>query len=178
LFLRSGRNIPYTGEIFGMIDKLSLTSFALPNPICVGVHGKVTEDVDRSHFYKYMWRLPRATVFYWPHKFGEKTNARMPYMKIDINPKYFECYKHMVAYLSDVVDNPDRNMDELKVSRVDIVVDKEDFSVDVLMSMLRIRNIRLESLSFFKGTIYAGSDPKIRIYDKVKEIKARLYRGG
>ena len=32
-------------------------------------------------------------------------------------------------------------------------------------------------MSFFKGTIYAGTDPKIRIYDKVKEIKSRIKEG-
>ena len=172
-----GENIFCTGIIIRMIDKLSLTSFAVPNSVCLFVKGEVTEDVSRSHLYRYIWRLPRATVLYCPHKFGDKTNARIPFTKIDINPKYFECYNEMVAYLSDVLEDGDRILDVSNVTRVDIAADIEGLSVDVIMSMLRIRNIRLDSISFYKGTFYAGSDPKIRIYDKVKEIKARIRKG-
>ena len=38
---------------------------------------------------------------------------------------------------------------------------------------------RRDSVSFYKGsTIYIGSNPKIRIYDKTKEISARLKTEG
>jgi len=40
-----------------------------------------------------------------------------------------------------------------------------------------MKKIRSDSLSFYRGTIYAGTNPKIRIYEKVKEIKARLEKG-
>ena len=51
----------------------------------------------------------------------------------------------------------------------------EDFSSKIyFFQPLNIKKIRSDSFNIFKGTIYGGSDPKIRIYDKVKEIKSRL----
>ncbi|HXX53455.1 MAG TPA: phage/plasmid replication protein, partial [Thermodesulfovibrionales bacterium] len=60
---------------------------------------------------------------------------------------------------------------EFNVSRLDIASDLQGLSIDVLLAKMRVRNIRTDSMSLYKGTIYMGSNPKIRIYDKVKEIK-------
>jgi len=82
----------------------------------------------------------------------------------------------MVAYISSIFPSP-VNPEESNVSRLDIAVDVEGFTIDVLLSIMRIKNIRTDSLSFYKGTIYVGYNPKIRIYEKVKEIKERVKKG-
>ena len=63
------------------------------------------------------------------------------------------------------------------ISRVDIAVDIEDLNVSTVLGILNIRRIRNDTLNIYKGTIYAGSNPKIRIYDKPKEIKSKIKKG-
>lgn len=157
-----------------MIDKLSLTIGAPPDMAYLKNNGEITEDAFRSHIYKFICRLDKATVLYYPHKFSDMTNAKIPFTKIDINPKNFECYDHLLAYIQSIFDTPYIDSGSFHVTRIDIAADIENFPVDALLSVLRISRIRSDSLSFYKGTIYAGSDPKIRIYDKVKEIKGRV----
>jgi hypothetical protein len=140
-------------------------------------HGEVTEDASRMHIYKFICRLERAVVFYYPHKFSEGRNAKIPFTNIDINPKYFECYNSMLAYI-DSIFGSGISPEDCNVSRLDIAVDVDGFPMDVLLSIMRIRNIRTDSLSFYKGTIHVGSNPKIRIYDKVKEIKEQSEHAG
>ena len=159
-----------------MIDKLSLTIYSPPDKTYLDTHGEVSEDTYRSHIYKLICRLDRAVVFYYPHKFSEGRNAKIPFTKIDLNPKYFECYESMEAYISSIFASP-VDPEEFNVSRLDVAVDVEAFSIDVLLSIMRIKNIRMDSLSFYKGTIYVGYNPKIRIYEKVKEIKERVKKG-
>jgi hypothetical protein len=53
----------------------------------------------------------------------------------------------------------------------------ENISVENLLSTMNVKNIRTESFNIHKGTIYAGADPKVRIYNKVKEIKYRKGKG-
>lgn len=160
-----------------MLDKLSLTIFAVPNIEYLASQGKLIEDVNRSRIYKYMYQLDKALVFVEPHRFSEGINSRIAFTKIDINPKNFDCYEHMYSYLISLFDDPSMRAEDFGITRIDIAVDLEGFPIDSLLGMLRIKRIRSDSLSFFKGTIYAGTDPKIRIYDKIKEIKARLKKG-
>jgi hypothetical protein len=54
----------------------------------------------------------------------------------------------------------------------------QDLKIDNLLALLNVKHIRSESLSFYKGTIYAGTDPKVRIYNKTKEIKYRIRKQG
>jgi hypothetical protein len=42
---------------------------------------------------------------------------------------------------------------------------------------LNIQRIRADNFNVYKETIYGGTDPRIRIYNKIKEIKARLKKG-
>jgi Phage replication protein CRI len=160
-----------------MIDKLTLTACSLPDIKYLESRGDVREDEGRRNIYKYLCRLDKATVFYAPHKFSDSINAAIPFTKIDINPKYFNCYLEMESYIFDIFRGSSLDVGEMNVSRIDIAADIEDFPIDCILSMLRIARIRTESLSFYKGTIYAGSNPKIRIYDKVKEIKYRQNKG-
>ncbi len=156
-----------------MIDKLSLTINIVPNVDYLMNHGEIREDTTRRNIYKYMCQLDRALIFYSPHKFSSAANAKISFTKVEINPKHFESYAEMEAYLFALFSDSGVNASDFKVSRIDIAVDIEDFPIDILLSILRISRIRTESLSFFKGTIYAGSDPKVRIYNKSKELKSK-----
>jgi hypothetical protein len=156
-----------------MIDKLSLTANSLPDIRYLEKWGDIIEDKGRRNIYRYLCKLDKATVLYEPHKFSEAVNAGIPFLKIDLNPKYFNCYLELEAYLFDLIRGSSLSVGEFNVSRIDIAADIEDFPIDCILSMLRIARIRTESLSLYRGTIYAGTNPKIRIYDKTKEIAGR-----
>jgi Phage replication protein CRI len=161
-----------------MIDKLSLTAYSLPDIKYLEEWGDIREDEGRRNIYRYLCRLDKSVVLYEPHKFSESVNAALPFTKIDINPKYFNCYLEFESYLFDIFRGSFIEVGELNVSRIDIAADIEDFPIDCILSMLRIARIRTESLSLYRGTIYAGTNPKIRIYDKGKEIRSRQRKGG
>ena len=82
-----------------MIDKLSLTVNVAPDRDYLETHGEVSEDKHRTKLYKFMYKFEKALVFCYPHKYNEVINARIAFTKVDINPKYFECYEDMEAYL-------------------------------------------------------------------------------
>jgi hypothetical protein len=128
----------------------------------------------RIKLYEYICKLPRATVFCSPHKFSDDMNARIPFAKIDMNPKHFERFDEMFSFLKILFNDYNLIMKDFNVSRIDIAADVENILVENLLSTVNIKNIRTETFNVFKGTIYAGNDPKVRIYNKVKEIKARL----
>jgi len=75
-----------------MIDKLNLTIYKQPDVKSLEVSGIITES-GRNKLYKYICELDKCVVFYRPHKFSEEINFRIPYTKVDINPKNFECYE-------------------------------------------------------------------------------------
>ena len=160
-----------------MIDKICLTTGSLPDREYLEEKGKIIEDHHRLNLYKYLCRLDKATVLFHPHKFKEITNSLIAQTKIDLNPKYFDSYNEMLSYIFMIFDFFSISADDLKVSRVDIAADLEEFPIDLILSTLRIKGIRSDNLSLYKGTLYAGSNPKIRIYEKVKEIKARMKKG-
>ncbi|MBA4371519.1 MAG: hypothetical protein C0402_01515 [Thermodesulfovibrio sp.] len=160
-----------------MIDKFNLTLNQVPDVQFLRDNGEILEDAHRSKLYKFLCLMDRAAVSFEPHKFSERANARIPFSRIDINPKYFECYFEMLAYINSMFGESEVNAEVFHVSRLDIAADIEEFPIDCILSMLRIAKIRSGSFSVYKGTIYAGSDPKIRVYNKIDEIKARLKRG-
>jgi hypothetical protein len=159
-----------------VIDKLNLTLNIVPDVELLKSEGKIIEDSGRGNIYKFLCRMDRATLLYFPHKYSDTRNAIIPFSKVDINPKYFVCYSEMLAYIFGLFMSPNLKEEDFKASRVDIAADIPDFPIDCILAMLRIARIRPESLSFYRGTIYAGSDPKIRIYDKTKEIATRKNR--
>jgi hypothetical protein len=112
-------------------------------------------------------------VFYYPHKFSDSTNARIPFTKIDISPKHFTCFDELEASLKVLFIEPEFDINTLNVSRIDLAADIEGITTSTLLSIMNVKHIRAESFNVFKGTIYAGSDPKVRIYNKVKEIRTR-----
>lgn len=156
-----------------MIDKLSLTIYKQPDRNFLESEGTITE-AQRDKIYKYMCSLDRCFVLFRPHKFSEEVNFSLPYTKIDINPKYFECLTELLKYLSQVFNSPDLSPEIFNLSRIDIASDVEGLSMKSILATLNIKRIRADNFNVYKGTIYGGTDPKIRIYDKTKEIKARF----
>ena len=112
-----------------MIDYLSLTLHLPPDKDYLEYHGKITEDSFRSQMYKYMCELDKARVLYYPHKFKDSTNARMPFTNIILNPKYFECYEEMEDYIFSIINNPDLNLEDINISRIDVAADIPDVNV-------------------------------------------------
>ena len=157
-----------------MIDKLSLTTSLVPDLDYLESHGRVTVDEYNTKFYKYIYELKRMVIFCYPHKFSDSTNARIPFTKIDISTKNFVCFSELKAHLRALFNTPELDFSNFNVSRIDIAADIENITPEKLLSTMNVKHIRTESFNVFKGTIYAGVDPKIRIYNKVKEIKNRL----
>ncbi|MBM4055307.1 MAG: replication initiation factor domain-containing protein [Planctomycetes bacterium] len=161
------------------IDKLGLTSFYIPDMEYLKAYWEIREDEVRSRLYKYFCKMDYAEVMWCPHKFGEDTNCRISYSKVDINPKYFDSYKQFYSYLETIfVQNNIISPEYFSVTRVDIKADIENLPIDVVVARLYAKGFNRRSYNFFKGsTIYIGSDPKITIYDKTLEIKSRLKKG-
>jgi hypothetical protein len=115
-----------------------------------------------------------------PHKFGPEMNDKIPYTKVDINPKHFinfNMFYDSLLGLFCVSENI--SQDSFHVSRVDIKSDIENLPIDVVLSRLYAMGYRRDSVTIIKGsTIYIGSNPKIRIYNKTKEISERLKKRG
>ncbi len=160
-----------------MIDKLSLTTFIVPDLDYLKSHARVTIDESKMRLYKFLYELKRVTIFCYPHRFTESTNARIPFTKIDINPKNFFCFAELQADLKTLFKGSDLELDNFNVSRIDIAADIDTITVEKLLSVMNVKHIRSESFQVYKGTIYAGTDPKVRIYDKVKEIRYRKKKG-
>lgn len=157
-----------------MLDKLSLTIHRAPDKRYLETHGEIVKNVGRTQLYKFLIRLKTMTVLIDPHKFGENINARIAFTKVDMNPKYYEHYNNLLEELFLLFDDPDLCAEEFNVSRFDIASDIEDLSTYFLLSLLHIRNIRQESFDLKKGTIYFGSNPRGRIYNKDREIRNSL----
>jgi len=159
-------------EIYMGIDKLSLTTQEKVEVNYLRDYWRVTEDTKRIRLYKYFCKMDYAQVMWMPHRFSDEKNRTIPYSKIDINPKYFDCYQFLRDYVAAILHgNPE--LGSLNVSRIDITSDIENLPMDVVYSRLHVPGFRRDSLNIYKGTIYIGSNPKIRIYDKTKEIKYR-----
>lgn len=163
-----------------MIDKLSLTIYRQPNFQYLENNGEIKEDRYRQNMYKYLCQLDHIVVLYEPHKFSDVRNDMIPFTKVDLNPKHFESFDHMLAHLLVIFkyEEDDRiPLVQFNITRLDVAVDLEDFNTKHILSSLHVKNIRDENMNFYKGTIYAGSDPKIRIYNKNNEIKRRQKKG-
>ncbi len=159
------------------LDKLNLTTFSSADTSLLYEIGDVVEDKHRTHFYRFFCKLEYAEVMWKPHRFGDETNFKFPFLKIDINPKYFESFVSMLGYLKNLLGVEDLDMTSLNVSRLDLKSDIYDLPIDVVLSRLHATGFRRESLSLYKSSIYVGSNPKIRAYDKSREILSRLKKG-
>lgn len=155
-----------------MIDYLSLTLHLPPDKDYMEYHGNITEDSFRSHMYRYMCELDKARVLYYPHKFKDSTNARMPFTNIVLNPKYFDCYEEMEAYIFSIINSSELNLEDINVSRIDVAADIEAVNVNAIIAMLHVKGIKV--FRIIDDTIYAGRNPKVKVYDKLDEIRNRF----
>jgi len=160
-----------------MIDYLSLTCQLPPDKDYMEYHGKITEDSFRSQMYKFMCQIERARILYYPHKFGDSTNAAMPFTNIILNPKYYICYEEMVDCLFSIFDTSDLIFEDFNISGIHLASDIDTVNVETVIATLHVKRIRLSTFRIIKGTIYAGANPKSRIYNKLKEIEDRM-KGG
>lgn len=141
--------------------------------------GEIHEDLHRQKFYKFFCKTEYAELFWKPHRFSYEANIKIPYSKIDINPKYFSCFSSLYDYLNHLLgaEKP-IPLSHFHVSRIDLKADIENLPIDIVLSRLHAQGYRRESVTILKGsTIYIGSNPLIRIYDKGKEIKSRGKKG-
>ena len=161
------------------IDMFNLTTYASVDRGYLEEVADVTEDTIGKSFYKYFCKLDYGVVMWKPHKFGPEMNDRIPYTKVDINPKYFDNFKVFQGCLFGLFSEyEEMSLGRFNVSRIDLKSDIEDLPIDVVLSRLYAMGYRRDSVSLIKGsTIYVGTNPKIRIYDKIKEIKARRKKG-
>ncbi len=155
-----------------MIDYLSLTLQLPPDKEYIEYHGKITEDSFRSQMYRYMCELDKARILYYPHKFTDSTNAGMPFTNIILNPKYFDCYAEMESYIFSIINDPDLSLEDINVSRIDVAADIEAVNVKAIIAMLHVKGIK--AFRIIEDTIYAGKNPKVRIYNKLNEIRNRI----
>ena len=96
-----------------MIDKLTLTTFILPDIDYLQRHAEIFEAESRAKLFKFMCRLDRGVISYLPHKFGDSTNAKIPFTRIDLNPKNFDNYHSMEVFISQLLDVETIDCDEL-----------------------------------------------------------------
>jgi hypothetical protein len=155
-----------------MIDYLSLTLHLPPDRDYMENYGEVTEDSFRSQMYKYMCELDKARILYYPHKFKESQNAKMPFTNIILNPKYFACYEEMEGLIVSIFNNPALNLEDINISRVDVAADIEAVNVKAIIAMLHVRGVK--AFRIIEDTIYAGKNPLVRVYNKLAEIKSRI----
>jgi hypothetical protein len=156
------------------LDKLNLTIFEAPDRELLDEIGFVSTDEYRNRFYKYFCNLDHIQIMWHPHKFGPELNEKMAYAKIDCSPKYFPSFQDMINTVQNYFPSPNPiSLDRFTVSRFDVKADIEDLPLDVVLARLFVKGLRRDSLGTYKGTIYMGVNPKIRIYDKLKEIKYR-----
>ena len=160
------------------LDKLNLTIFEAPDHQLLEEIGSVSVDEYRRRFYKFFCNLDHTQVMWKPHKFGPESNERMAYTKLDCSPKHFSCFQGLMESIQNYFPIPNPiSLDRFVVSRVDVKADLENLPLDIVLARLFVKGLRKDSFSIYKGTIYMGENPKIKIYDKTKEIKARQRKG-
>lgn len=160
-----------------MIDKLSLTVSNPPDYEYLKVHGELVIDEYRRQIYKEMWKLKNAVVFCKPHKYSEKRNENISFVKVDLNPKFFSCYDSMWSCLCLVFGLFGLQSNDFKVSRIDVAADIEGISIESVLCSLHVKRISTKNFRFYRGTIYIGKNPEIVIYNKIESIKFQIKEG-
>ncbi len=161
------------------IDMFNLTTYASVDRRYLEEMASIKEDTAGKSLYRYFCKLDYGEVMWKPHKFGPETNDKIPYTKVDINPKHFDSFQVFQDCLFGLFNEyEDMGIERFNVSRIDLKSDIEDLPIDVVLSRLYAMGYRRDSISLIRGsTIYIGTNPKIRIYDKIKEIMSRLKKG-
>ena len=166
--------------VYMSIDMFNLTTYASVDRRYLEEMANIREDKLGRSLYQFYCQLDYGCVMWKPHKFGPETNDKIPYTKVDINPKYFNNFNMFYDVLVGLFSESEIiSQDSFHISRIDLKSDIENLPIDVVLSRLYAMGYRRDSVTIIKGsTIYIGSNPKIRIYDKTKEISARLKKGG
>jgi len=158
---------------------LNLTTYASVDSDYLSEIGDIEEDLERNFFYKYICKFEYGKVMWKPHKYSSETNDKIPFTKIDVNPKHFPNHNMFSVWLFGLFKEIENvSLDSFNISRIDLKSDVYDVSIDVVLARLYVMGYNKDSVSIIKGsTIYIGSNPKIRIYDKQKEIMYRFKHG-
>ncbi|MBI5192632.1 MAG: hypothetical protein HZA08_04210 [Nitrospirae bacterium] len=82
------------------IDMFNLTTYSSVDRSYLEEMAEITEDRFERSIYKYVCKFPYGEVMWKPHKFSPETNDKIPYTKVDINPKYFFINKFHQSCLS------------------------------------------------------------------------------
>ena len=160
-----------------MIDNLNLTIYESPDVGYLEVYGDIRDDENRRFHYKHFCELDKAQVSWRPHKYGEETNFKFSYCRAVINPKNFDSFNAFYIYLMRIFEL-NLELGDFNISRIDIASDIRELPFDVAISRLYAMGFRRDGISLYKGsTLYIGKNPLIRVYDKRKEVKARLKKG-
>jgi hypothetical protein len=161
-----------------MIDTLVVTTDEKIDPVNLcgeKVSQSWSGETMRKKIYRFSVAWEHFFVSYEPHKFGECRNNRIGYTRVDTHPGEFESYVELLSELCVLFGCDVKRVLSMKVTRVDICADVVGLSVSDVQRMFCID--RVHSYNVYKGTIYAGSDPKYRIYDKRAEIRSREQMG-
>lgn len=161
------------------IGNLSLTTFLKPDIYKLKESGRTRKDNARRRIFKNFCKLEFAEVMWEPHKFDLVTNWGIHNTKIDIHPKYFDRFYLLKEYLLNLFPNDEIELDQFNISRVEIYSDIETLPLDIVLARLWVMGYRRESVSFYKGnTIYIGTNPKIRIFNKTSQLLNKYAKKG
>jgi len=159
------------------IGNLSLTTSIKPDISNLKVSGRTRKDNSSRRIYKNFCKLEFAEVMWEPHKFDLLTNWGIRNTKIDIHPKYFDRFYLLKEYLLNLF--PNNEIEQFNISRIEIHSDIEALPLDFVLARLWIMGYRRESVSFYKGnTIYIGTNPKIRIFNKTSQLLNKYAKKG
>ena len=158
------------------IGNLNLTTSLKPKILLLKKIGLANQDNFKKKLYKNFCKLDFAEVFWEPHKFVPLTNLGVPYTKVDIHPKHFDRFNSLIDYLFDLFPHTiDLDLNQFHISRMEFHSDIEDLPLDVALARLWVMGYRRESVSFYKGnTIYIGSNPKIRVFNKTNQLMQKV----
>jgi hypothetical protein len=178
--LKSNYHQSRTGRKKMSIGILNLTTQLKPNILFLKKKGEVKQDNRKLQLYKYFVKLEFAEIFWEPHKFGRLTNWGIPFTKINIHPKHFDHFYLLKEYLLNLFPNSNEiELDQFNISRIEIHSDIETLPLDIVLARLWVMGFRRESVSFYKGnTIYIGSNPKIRIFNKTSQLLIKYAKKG
>lgn len=162
------------------IGNLSLTTSLKPDISKLKESGIIRKDNSRRRIYKNFCKLEFAEVMWEPHKFNLITNWGIRNTKIDIHPKYFDRFYLLKEYLLNLFPNSNEiELDQFNISRIEIHSDIEILPLDIVLARLWVMGYRRESVSFYKGsTIYLGTNPKIRIFNKTSQLLKKYAKKG
>ena len=75
--------------VYMAIDMFNLTTYSSVDRRYLEEMAYIREDKLGRSLYQFYCQLDYGCVMWKPHKFGSETNDKIPFTKVDINPKYF-----------------------------------------------------------------------------------------